>query len=265
MKDLILSQLNAECPWRDTLLWFDTIDSTNTHAKTLASQGAPHGTVILAGHQTGGRGRMGRSFSSPAGKGLYLSVILHPNCKAEDLMHLTCAVAVAVCNAVETVSGYRPGVKWINDLIAHNRKLGGILTELSVAPNGAVNYAVIGIGINCSQSPEDFPAEIQNIAISLETVTGKPCNQTTLAAELICQIHKITDHLLSEKAEIMMLYRKDCLTLGKQITVLRGETARNATVLSVDDDGGLQVHYEDGSEETVSSGEVSVRGMMGYL
>ena len=265
MKDLILAQLNAECPWRDTLLWFDTIDSTNTHAKDLAAQGAPHGTVLLAGHQTGGRGRMGRSFSSPAGKGLYLSVILRPGCRAEELMHLTCAAGVAACDAIESVSGFRPGVKWINDLIANDRKLGGILTELSIAPDGMVNYAVIGIGINCSQKTEDFPADIQGIAVSLETVTEKSCNQPALAAELICQLQKIADRLLAEKEHIMVLYRHDCLTVGKQVTVIRGDTQTNATALSIDDDGGLLVRYEDGAEETVSSGEVSVRGVMGYV
>ena len=266
MKNSILSQLNAECPWRDTLLWFDTIDSTNTHAKQLAAQGAPHGTVLLAGQQTGGRGRMGRSFSSPAGKGLYLSVILRPHCKAEELMHLTCAAAVAACNAVETVSGFRPDVKWINDLIANDRKLGGILTELSIAPDtGLVNYAIIGIGINCSQTPEDFPDDIRHIAISLETATGQSCNYPVLAATLIDQLAQICDRLLWKKAQIMVLYRRNCITLGKAVTVIRGEDAKSATALSVDESGGLLVQYDDGTEETVSSGEVSIRGLMGYI
>ena len=91
MKEQILSILNAECPWRDTLHWYDTIDSTNTEAKRLAKDGAPHGTVLIAGLQTGGRGRMGRSFQSPDGQGVYLSVILRPHCEPVQLMHLTCA------------------------------------------------------------------------------------------------------------------------------------------------------------------------------
>ena len=208
---------------------------------------------------------MGRSFSSPAGKGLYLSVILRPHCKAEELMHLTCAAAVAACNAVEAVCGFRPEVKWINDLIANNRKLGGILTELSVAPNGAVNYAVIGIGINCSQTSKDFPADIRHIAISLETATEKPCDYPALAAALIDQLAQISDRLLREKKQIMELYKRNCITLGKAVTVIRGEDTKSATALSIDDDGGLLVRYDDGAAETVSSGEVSVRGLMGYL
>ena len=96
MKDRILQNIHAECPWRDTLHWFETIDSTNTHAKSLAAQGAPEGTVIIAAHQSGGRGRMGRSFDSQKGMGVYLSLILRPKCQPGELMHLTCAAAVAM-------------------------------------------------------------------------------------------------------------------------------------------------------------------------
>ncbi|MBQ6840459.1 MAG: biotin--[Oscillospiraceae bacterium] len=138
MKQKILQKIPTECPWRDTLYWYDTIDSTNTQAKLLAQQGAPHGTVLIAGEQTGGRGRLGRTFESCAGMGVYLSVILRPNCAAEALMHLTCAAGAAMCEAVENVSGIRPGIKWINDLVVKKKKLGGILTELSVNPKPAL-------------------------------------------------------------------------------------------------------------------------------
>ena len=141
MKQEILSALGNH-PWAETLQYHDCVESTNDLAKVLADGGAPHGTVIIAGKQTRGRGRMGRTFQSPADSGIYLSVILRPDCKADKLMHLTCATGVAMCNAVESATGYRPGIKWINDLVACNRKLGGILTELSLAPDGGVRYAV---------------------------------------------------------------------------------------------------------------------------
>jgi len=108
MKEQILQYMKESCPWQDSLLWFDTIASTNTRAKELAAQGAPHGTVLVADSQTGGRGRLGRSFHSPAGTGIYLSLILRPNCAPSELMHLTCAAAVAACDAVETACGIRP-------------------------------------------------------------------------------------------------------------------------------------------------------------
>ena len=145
MINMIQSLLPPGFPWRESIHYYPTIDSTNTQAKHLAAQGAPHGTVLIAGHQTGGRGRLGRSFHSPEGLGIYLSVILRPNCLAKDLMHLTCATAVAMCDAVEAAAAFRPGIKWTNDLIWGKRKLGGILTELSLNPDGAVDYAVVGI------------------------------------------------------------------------------------------------------------------------
>ena len=139
-------------PWRDTIEYFECIDSTNTYAKKMAMQGAAEGTVIIAGHQTGGRGRLGRTFSSPAGMGIYLSVILRPDCLPEELMHLTCASAVAASDAVGRVFSSMPGIKWTNDLVLGKRKLGGILTELSVNPTTRkVDWAVVGIGINCCQ------------------------------------------------------------------------------------------------------------------
>ena len=263
MKNAIISHLPGDFPWQ--VHWYDTIDSTNTRAKELAREGAPHGTVLIAGTQTAGRGRMGRSFSSPCGLGLYFSVILRPNCRAEELMHLTCAAGVAACEAVETISGYRPGIKWINDLVAESKKLGGILTELSVdAGTGLVSYAVIGIGINCNHSPSDFSEELQEIAISLKTVTGQQVEIPKLASALIRALYQMDATLLTAKDAIMDRYRKNCVTLGKPVKVI-GQEVRKAVALDVDPEGGLVVRYENGSTDTVSSGEVSVRGLFGYI
>lgn len=263
MKHEILSHLPGNFPWQ--VNWYDTIDSTNTKAKELAHHGAPHGTVLIAGQQTAGRGRMGRSFASPAGLGLYLSVILRPNCPAEKLMHLTCAAGVAACDAVQAVSGYRPGIKWINDLVAEKKKLGGILTELSVdAGTGLVRYAVIGIGINCNHAPKDFPADLQNIAISLATATEKPVKIPHLAAALISSLFEMDRQLLSGRDSMISRYREACVTLGRQVRVI-GQETKNATALDIDPAGGLIVRYKDGVVDTVSSGEVSVRGLFGYL
>ena len=266
MKNEILLNLPAECPWRDTLYWFDTITSTNDRAKEMAQDGAPDGTVLIAAQQTGGRGRMGRSFHSPAGKGLYLSVILRPGCNAEKLMHLTCAVAVAVCQAVENVTGYRPGIKWINDLVAGKQKLGGILTEMSVDPKtGNANYAIVGIGINCNHTPEDFPPELREIATSLLTVTKQPVNVAKLAAATVEALQKMNGDLLTKKDAAMHISRQNCITLGQEIVVVRAEEKRYGTALDIDENGGLLVRFADETTETVNSGEVSVRGMYGYI
>lgn len=264
MKEQILSLLPADLSWQ--VHWFDTVDSTNNLAKQMAQQGAPHGTVLIADRQTNGRGRMGRSFSSLGGKGIYLSVILRPQCTAQELMHLTCAVAEAMCSAVENAAGIRPGIKWINDLIAGGKKLGGILTELSVDPeSGLVNHAVIGIGINCSHTQEDFPCEIRDIAISLDTATGKQTPRERLAAEMILSLQKMDLQLLSHRDAIMAAYRKDCITMGREVTLLGMEEQRIGTAIDIDRDGALLVRFSDGTVKTVCSGEVSVRGLLGYV
>ena len=264
MKEKILSHLRAECPWRDTLYWYPETDSTNTQAKLLAAKGAPHGTVLIAGQQTGGRGRMGRTFQSPPGMGVYLSVILRPDCMPSELMHLTCAAGVAMMEAVEKASGIRPQIKWINDLVVGSKKLGGILTEMSVE-HGTVQYAVVGIGINCLQTPGDFPPEITKIATSLSQAAGHPVPPEKLAAAMVEALWHMDRMLLEDKTRIMAAYRENCITLGRQVQVVRGDTIRKGRAADLDEDGGLIITYPDGSSEVVSSGEVSVRGMYGYV
>lgn len=259
----ILSHLSPDHPWRETLHIYDTIDSTNTQAKRLASQGAPHGTVLIARQQTGGRGRMGRSFFSPKDAGMYLSVVLRPRCAPKDLMHLTCATAVAACDAVEAATGFRPGIKWINDLVWGSRKLGGILTELSVTSgSNIVDYAVIGIGINCDKTA--YPQELADIALSLHDVTGKAVSPSFLAARLLERLSEMDRQLLNEKEAIISSYRADCVTLRKPVAVHSPQGVYEAIALDIDDEGALVVQTRDGKVCSVSSGEVSVRGMYGY-
>ena len=261
----ILSKLPSDFPWIDSILYFDTIDSTNTKAKELAAQGAPHGTVLIADRQTGGRGRMGRSFLSPKGKGIYLSVILRPHCQAAQLMHLTCASAVAACNAIDAAAGLRPGIKWTNDLVFDKKKLGGILTELSLRIDGSVEYAVVGVGINCSQIHSDFPEEIRSIAISLSAAVGHPVDRGEIAASLILHLQSTMDTILTQKAAILDYYRCNCITVGKEISVCSPSHVRYGTAVGIDDDGALLVTFPNGHTEAVNSGEVSIRGMYGYL
>ena len=266
MKEQIIQNMKESCLWQDSLLWFDTIDSTNTRAKELAAQGAPHGTVLIADQQTGGRGRLGRSFHSPAGTGIYLSLILRPNCAPSDLMHLTCAVAVAACDAVEAVCGIRPGIKWTNDLVYGRKKLAGILTELGLSPTGTVSYAVIGIGMNCGQGEADFPPELREMAGSLHSVTGAELDRAQVAAALLDALYRMDQLLLTDRRGIMDCYRKDCITLGKEISLVKADgSVRHGTAMDIDEAGGLMVSFADGTQETVTSGEVSVRGMYGYV
>jgi len=253
--------------WANHIQVFSQLESTNTVLKAMGRQGAPEGTILIADRQTGGRGRLGRTFLSPGGVGIYFSVLLRPNCPPAQLMHLTCAAAVAMCNAVENASGIRPGVKWINDLVLNHKKLGGILTELNFDPETKnVDFAVVGIGINCLQNAGDFDPAIQDMATSLQMVSGKSIDRNLLASEMIQAMACLSSRLQTDKAKIMSQYRRDCITLGKEVQVIRSKEIRSALATDVDEDGALIVQYhDDGSVCPVSSGEVSVRGMYGYV
>ncbi len=263
MKDEILRLLPRNHPWADRIQWFATIDSTNTQAKRLASGGGPEGTVLIADHQSAGRGRLGRQFQSPEGQGIYMSVILRPQRPPEQLMHLTCAAAVVMCDALEEAVGIRPGIKWTNDLVFDGRKLGGILTELSVSPKtGLVDWAIIGIGVNCSQQPGDFSREIQSFAGSLAMAAGSPVSRPKVAAAMISGFFQMEQTL---HQPWMDRYRASCITLGKEISLVRGQQIQRGRALDVDDRGALVVEFADGRVESVNSGEVSVRGLYGYV
>jgi len=265
MKQAIFDALPTEYPWRDRTHYLAQVDSTNDYLKILAAQGAPHGTAAVTDHQTGGHGRRGRNFLSPPGVGIYLSMLLRPGCSPAQLMHLTCAVGVAMCDAIEKAAGFRPSIKWTNDLVFGRRKLGGILTELRLDKDGNVESAIIGIGINCCQQESDFPEEIRNVAGSLAMVTGFPVDRARLAAAELEALHAMSVDLLPRKSEIMAQYRRDCITLSQEVSLVRGDEVRHGFAQDIDEDGALIVRFPDGHIEAVNSGEVSVRGMYGYV
>lgn len=253
-------------PWGAHLLVYDQVVSTNTLVKALGKEGAPEGTVMIAERQSGGRGRMGRSFLSPGGAGIYMSVLLRPNTSPAELMHLTCAAALAMCDAVEAAAGVRPQIKWINDLVIGRRKLGGILTELSVDPKtSAAEYAVIGVGINCCQLEDDFDPSIRDMATSLRIATGRKIDRNRLAAQMILAFHRLRLDLLTKKEEIMARYAQQCVTVGQDVQVIQNGQTRLGKAIGIDSDGALAVEYANGECAWVSCGEVSVRGMYGYI
>ena len=253
-------------PWAGCVTVVDSVDSTNNLAKQLAGAGAPEGTCVLAECQTGGRGRRGRSFASPGGMGVYLSIILRPDVRPDALMHLSACVAEAGAEAVEEQTGLHAGIKWVNDLVAGGKKLSGILTELSVElESGRTQYAVVGIGINCCQRESDFPPEIADIATSIAIQTGNEPDRNALAAALIRAISRLSGELIEGRSSWMERYRARCITLGKPVKVLWPDGAREAFAVGLNDYAALEVEYADGTRATVSSGEVSVRGMYGYL
>ena len=241
----------------------EEVDSTNTYCKQLALQGAEDGTVVLAVRQTAGRGRLGRSFQSDAPLGLYCSVLWRMDVQPPQLMMLPALAAVAACRAVERLCTCAVEIKWPNDLVIQGKKVGGILTE-SVWSGGKC-ATVVGIGINVHHRAADFEGEVRDMAASLETVTGRAVSREVLAAALVEELDALRGTALDEPALWLEEYRSRCVTVGREVQVLSGGTARQALALAVDEGYGLQVRYEDGREETVRAGEVSVRGLYGYV
>lgn len=247
-----------------TLLYFDEIGSTNTFLKQLALEGAADGTVVIADSQTAGRGRMQRSFQSPKGKGIYLSVLLRPDVSPERASCVTALAGVAVCDAVEQTCGVRPGLKWPNDPVLGNRKLCGILTELVMMPDGRP-AVILGIGLNVLQREEDFLPEVRGIATSLAMELGHSVEREALAAELIRRLERVYTALNSEDwSDWTHVYRRDCVHIGKKIRLIGPEQEETATAIDIDENFGLMVIGEDGRQRTVRTGEISVRGLFGY-
>ena len=193
-------------------------------------------------------------------------MLLRPTCAPADCATLTSHAAVAVCRALERVCGVRPGIKWTNDILLGGKKVCGILTELSLeGESGAVDSVVIGIGINANNSPEDFPEELREIAGSVYSAAGVRVCRAELAAALIMELDAMTQAWSNDPRAYLQAYRALCLTTGKEVRVLRGDTQRLAFAESVTDDFALAVRYPDGSTEALTGGEVSVRGLLGYI
>ena len=246
----------------DRLIVLPEVDSTNTYLKQLASNGAPDETAVLSIRQTAGRGRRGRSFLSEPG-GLYLSYLIRPHESAQELLHLTALAGLCVCNAVRQVTGMQPSIKWPNDPVLNGKKLCGILTELSVSlETQEPEYVVIGIGINCNQT--QFPQEL-DMATSLRIEAGRPADVNAIAAALLLELSRMRREFLSRKSDWIAAFSQNCLTVGKDIQILRAGTVRQAKATGIGPDAELLVEYPDGTSVSVSSGEVSVRGLYGYV
>ena len=243
------------CPGPMQLL--PSCTSTNDLLKTM--EDAPDGMILVTGCQTGGRGRMGRRFSSPEG-GVYLSILLRPEVEPQKLLHLTAMSAVAMRRAVFDCCGVAAELKWVNDLIAGGKKFCGILTEWV-----GTDRVIIGIGVNCNTVPDDFPPEVRPMATSLRELTGGPVDPNVLAGAMAFRLRQMRRVLLTEKAAWMAEYAAACVTVGKPVQLLHGDSREEAFAEGIDEDGGLIVRRKSGQRTAVNTGEVSVRGLYGYV
>lgn len=233
------------------------VDSTNTRLKALAAAGAPAGSALIAEEQTAGRGTQGRSFQSPRGEGLYLSVLLRPKASIEELLTLTGWTAVAVREAIEAASGAPAKIKWLNDIYLEGRKLCGILTELSLlGESGEPDYVVMGMGVNLNQTAQTFRAQgLEDIAVSLAQA-GFPTDPNKLALCLLESLDKLARAFPVDREGWLERYRAHCLTAGRRVSFeVNGQTLAG-TATGVDGRFALRVDGDDGKVYTVSSGTV---------
>ncbi|MDR1692192.1 MAG: biotin--[acetyl-CoA-carboxylase] ligase [Oscillospiraceae bacterium] len=231
---------------------YPSLDSSNNKAKELAAAGCPHGTAVFAATQTGGRGRYGRAFASPAG-GMYLSVVLRVG-ELPETETLTAAAAVSVCRAVESVTGREPQIKWVNDVLLDGKKVCGILSEaVSDLESGGIEWVVVGVGINIT--PDGLPEELLPIAAALFPKEPGGLVRTRLAAELL---KNILPRPMSGEAMIAE-YKRRLTTLGRDVTVHAPDGAYAAFAEDLDERCRLTVRLPDGTRRVLTGGEVSVK------
>lgn len=234
---------------------FEQLESTNRTAHELARKGAPEGTVVVADRQTQGRGRFGRSFFSPAGSGLYMSVILRPTLSPEQTLYITTAAAAAVARAAEAVTGEAMSIKWVNDIYYRGKKVAGILTE-GAMDRDQLAYAILGIGVNIAPPDGGFPPDIQNKAGAL---FDAPCDRRDELCRLI--LTRFEDYYGAlEQKPFLEDYRTRSFLDGKMVQLLAVDDtpAETATVLGIDDECGLIVQTQNGIRH-LTSGDVSIQ------
>ncbi len=243
------------------LKFFTQVDSTNSVLKQLAAEGAPEGTIVVAESQTGGRGRLGRSWVAPSGTGIWLSLLLKPKLHPGEVQTLTLAASVAVCRALEHLNISGLGIKWPNDVLIGRKKVCGILTELS-AEAERIAWVILGIGLNVNHLEQDFSDEIASIATSLRlnTEDREPLDRSMLAAGLINALEEVYEDYLKDGASRMIdEWKNRSVTLGKKVRLISHDGSQEVLVQDITQDGKLVVKQEDGQSLEVLSGEISLR------
>lgn len=234
-----------------TFIVYDLTDSTNSEAKRLIVKGAAHGTVVISDAQTNGRGRMSRNFYSPAGTGLYMTLIVNPDFDISKAVLVTAMAAVASARAISTICGIETDIKWVNDLYLKNKKVAGILTEaVSNFETGVIESVIIGIGININEPENGFPSDIKDKAGGL----SQPCNRNALAGELTHNIMTMLETI--EERKFISEYKDRNMVLNRNIQIAR--TGEKVKAVDISCDAGLVVQHADGTLDTLSTGEISI-------
>ena len=248
------------------IIYLDNIDSTNNYAKKAAEEPFKEGTVVIAEEQSAGKGRLGKYWVSPRGKGIWMSIMLKPDIMPADAPKLTIVAAYAVANALWSCCGLEARVKWPNDIVAGGKKLCGILTEMS-AEEDEIKYVVIGIGINANLEVDDFGPEVSSIATSVSIEKGRNISRKALVASVLEEFEKVYKDFATTGSIKFFLeeYKNKSAVLGKEIRVINRKEEITGLAVDISEKGHLLVRLGDGSLREVMSGEVSVRGLYGYI
>ncbi len=252
----VRKHLSKECSGCNIKI-VDIVDSTNNAVRDLAVKGAGEGLVVAARQQTGGKGRLGRSFYSPEGTGLYLSILLRPKMQVAQAVRITTCAALAVCEAVQAAVGKKPDIKWVNDVYLDGKKICGILTEASISmENGGLEYAVLGIGVNVYEPGGGFPEPIRDVAGAVtQHRTAELKNK--LAGGIISSFMRYYADI--EKGGFREAYSERLMWKGEEIYIISGENRTPCRIVDVDDECRLEVVLADGEHRLISSGEISIR------
>lgn len=266
-KEELASLMNTRWAGRN-ILYYDVTDSTNLRIKQAGDEGAPHGTLAVADRQTAGRGRRGRTWESPAGSSIYMSILLRPEIAPNKASMLTLVMALSVVEGIRECVGSGediPGIqiKWPNDIIINGKKLAGILTEMS-SQIDYINHVTVGVGINVNTT--DFPEEIAQTATSLRIECGHTVKRAPLIAAVMERLEENYETFLETEDLSGLLDRYNALLVNcdRDVQIIGAKETYQAHAIGIDHTGELIVRREDGSIEKINAGEVSVRGVYGY-
>lgn len=249
---------------KTNVVFFEETGSTNVEAMRLASEGYPHGTLVVADSQTGGKGRRGRSWHTPKGSSIAMSLILKPELEAEYASMLTLVQAMAVAKAIEEICGLKAQIKWPNDILINEKKVCGILTEMNMEGT-RISSIIIGTGINVNQ--DDFPKEISKIATSLKKESGKVQSRENLVKRICELFEEYFEMFMASKdlSGILEEYNLRLISSGRRVKVLDPQEEFIGEALGINSQGELLVKKESGEIVKIYAGEVSVRGIYGYV
>ena len=238
---------------------FQETTSTNDVAEKLARDGVREGVVVFAESQTRGRGRLGRKWVSPRGKGLWFSVLLRPALRPQAATRLTIMSATALVRSLESCTGLAPEIKWPNDILVGGRKVAGILTELH-AELDSVRYLILGIGVDVNAGANDFPAELRSLATSLKAETGEAVDRGDLAAAMLRDLDRDYDRVCHSRfEEVADEWEQHCRTIGRQVVIQVGDRRIQGRAESLDEDGALLVRSQHGHLERIIGGDVTLK------